>query len=128
MMKKEGVIDQTQIISMSFVSCQIWRARNEKIYRNSPTVGTNVVGRIHLSFPEWVNSLKVNQEVCSTQTNLEDASTKEQDNCLNVRIFCEGAVNKEANKLGIGCIAYNNEREIAYNNARIGMILSWSTC
>lgn len=45
------------------------------------------MGRIHLSFTELVNSLKGNQEVHSTQTNLEDASTKEQDNCLNVRIF-----------------------------------------
>ena len=41
-----------------------------------------------------------------------DTSTNNQDLDIDVRIFCDGAVNKEANKLGVGCIAYNKDGSI----------------
>ena len=41
-----------------------------------------------------------------------DTSNNNQDLDIDVRIFCDGVVNKEANKLGAGCIAYNKNGRI----------------
>lgn len=38
-----------------------------------------------------------------------DASSNEHDNDIEVRIFCDGAMNKEGSRLGVGCIAYRND-------------------
>ena len=37
-----------------------------------------------------------------------DTSSNEHDNDIEVLIFCDGAVNKEASRLG-ACIAYKND-------------------
>lgn len=61
---------------------------------------------------EWMQSLEKTQEARPTIVVQEDVYTYQQNSSIDVHIFCDGTVNKEANRLGIQCIAYNNEGEI----------------
>ena len=69
----------------------------------------DVVKKIQLSYLEWINSLEENREVQHSHLVQVDTSSNEHDNDIEVCIFCDGAVNKEASRLGVGCIAYRND-------------------
>lgn len=96
---------------------------------NQCIIGTDGVQRIHLSFTKWINSLEDNQEHF-THANHQEATTNEHDSRINARIFCDGAVNKAVNRLGIECITCNNEGSILVkiSKCKDGDILSWSRC
>ena len=74
--------------------------------------GENVVQSINLAHTEWISSLEKTQGDQNLVDGQLTTSTNNQDLDLDVRIFCDGAVNKEANKLGVGCIAYSKDGSI----------------
>lgn len=52
---------------------------------------------------KWMHALEENQEAQSTNVVQEDIPTNEQESNIEVHIFCNHAVNKEGNQLGIRC-------------------------
>ena len=71
-----------------------------------------MVQSINLAHTKWIRSLEKKWGDQNRVDGQLDTSTNNQDLDIVVRIFCDGAVNKEANKLGVGCIAYSKDGSI----------------
>lgn len=68
--------------------------------------------KIKMAHEEWIKSLANDQEAQSSNFVQEVTFELIKVEDINIRIFCDAAVNKEKNKLAIGCIVYNKENNI----------------
>lgn len=65
-----------------------------------------------MAHEEWIKSLANDQEAQSSNFVQEVTFELIKVEDINIRIFCDAPVNKETNKLAIGCIVYNKKNNI----------------
>lgn len=81
---------------------KIWEARTEK--GNTNPEGEDVMQKISKAHEEWINSLEEDHPVQNYSIQ-ENTSELDHLDDVDIRIYCDGTVNKEENKLDIGPMA-----------------------
>lgn len=72
----------------------------------------NILQKIQKAQEEWINSLEDDQPNHNSNSVQEATTGLEQSEDVDIRIFCDGAMNREENKLGIGYIVYTRQNTV----------------
>lgn len=72
-----------------------------------------------MAHEKWIKSLEEGQVPQNYNPILEDTFGLEHVEDVDIQIFCDGDVNKEENKLGIGCITFDRQNTILAKNLKM---------
>lgn len=79
------------------------------MFKNTTADGLAVVQKIQIAYTKWTTTLELHPEIQLSDNGHDVTSITENQNKIEVHIFCDVAVTNVANKQGIGCIAFDRE-------------------